>query len=163
MSPFTPRNVPLSAVPPVPVACISDAEVRTKANPPIGTFPSGEKLAGFSNIYRSALPWAVVGTVAPRSPSAATDRTRMKRPAYLPTPSCTTRTSKDQLPPVMRSVAERSAAAVFFCKAVNTRCVTSTGSFVFRTIDAVKLLPFDTVAPTPDTALPEGVPDASSH
>ena len=148
---------------PVLVACISARDASVKENPPTITVPEGEKFFALSNILRSGCPLAAAGLFVPNDPTSVTDNTRMKRLRYFSGLSCFTETSKVQRPAVILNPAVASLCVRLSPVVVKISRVTVSASSEFRAIATVKPPLSGSEAPTPDTALPTGVPEVSSH
>ena len=145
------------------VACISVREASEKENPPTITVPEGEKFFALSNIFRSGCPLAAAGLFVPSEPTSVTDSTRIKRLRYFSGLSCLTETSSVQRPAVTRSLAVTSLCVRLSPVVAKTNRVTVSASPEFRPIETVKPLFPGSEAPTPDTAVPTRLPEASSH
>ena len=145
------------------MACISEFDTSEKENPPIITVPSGEKFFLLSSIRRNARPLAVEGVLEPRSPTSLIDSTRTTRFRYRSGLSCVTVTFSVHRPAVIRSRDDADTVLRLSCVVVKTRCVVVSSSEASRPIETVKRLLPDKVAPTPDTAVPTGFPELSSH
>ena len=127
------------------------------------TVPSGEKFFVLSSIFRSGNPLAEEGLFVPSEPISVTESTRTKRLRYFSGLFCTAVISSVQRPATTRSRTFASLAVRLSPTVVKIKWDTVSASPEPRSIETVNPPLSGSEAPTPDTALPTGLPEASSH